>query len=345
MFMRKEVRLGLSIGGVLLAVLIVYVLVVTAGSDKPQTVTLDQPTNSTGPNTSGPGGRPDAPAPPAPEQQARRDEPRDAGRDRARDSTAATAPSGDRWNDALSTGRVSQPPVLMTETPGGGSPQGSGASPAPIPPGPAAANQSTPQLGGGTATTSSGTLGGSVPIAASNQGAIINSAGNNPGGYTSPIPSGPATLPSARDTSVRTHVVQPGETYASIAKAVYGNESYYPHLIRANPTIEARRLRPGMTINVPPSSEVRADTTSRPGSTGSPQAAAQSAAPQAALDPRTEYRVGEGDSLEKISLKLYGKRDRTEKLYELNKATIGADPARLKIGMVLKLPEAPTTMR
>jgi hypothetical protein len=32
---------------------------------------------------------------------------------------------------------------------------------------------------------------------------------------------------------------------------------------------------------------------------------------------------------------------RVEKLYELNQQTIGPNPAALKIGMVLKLPEPP----
>jgi hypothetical protein len=31
-----------------------------------------------------------------------------------------------------------------------------------------------------------------------------------------------------------------------------------------------------------------------------------------------------------------------DKIYEKNKATIGDDMARLKVGMVLELPEAPT---
>ena len=43
-----------------------------------------------------------------------------------------------------------------------------------------------------------------------------------------------------------------------------------------------------------------------------------------------------------ISLRLYGKADRMEKIYELNKAAIGDDISRVKVGMVLRLPEPPT---
>jgi nucleoid-associated protein YgaU len=59
------------------------------------------------------------------------------------------------------------------------------------------------------------------------------------------------------------------------------------------------------------------------------------------VDPRSEYRVQSGDSLHKIAVKLYGKIDMVDKIYELNKAAIGPNKAKLKLGMVLKLPEAP----
>ena len=39
-----------------------------------------------------------------------------------------------------------------------------------------------------------------------------------------------------------------------------------------------------------------------------------------------------------IALRLYGKSTLANKLYELNKQTIGNDPARLKPGQVLRLP-------
>src|SRR3954470_23169063 len=48
--MRKDVKLGFAIGGVLLAVLIVYVLVISGGDNKPNDVSLvtsDSQTNQT----------------------------------------------------------------------------------------------------------------------------------------------------------------------------------------------------------------------------------------------------------------------------------------------------------
>jgi nucleoid-associated protein YgaU len=49
-----------------------------------------------------------------------------------------------------------------------------------------------------------------------------------------------------------------------------------------------------------------------------------------------------GDNLYIISLRLYGKSTLAHRLYELNKQTIGNDPAKLKPGQVLQLPEPPS---
>jgi hypothetical protein len=42
-------------------------------------------------------------------------------------------------------------------------------------------------------------------------------------------------------------------------------------------------------------------------------------------------------------MKLYGKPDHVDKLYQDNKDVIGADPRRLKLHEVLKLTDPPTT--
>ncbi len=59
-------------------------------------------------------------------------------------------------------------------------------------------------------------------------------------------------------------------------------------------------------------------------------------------DPHSEYRVKAGDSLYAISCHLYGRGDKVEKLYDLNRDVIGPDKSRLKLDMVLRLPESPT---
>ena len=49
----------------------------------------------------------------------------------------------------------------------------------------------------------------------------------------------------------RTYTVQAGETFSSIAGSVYGNSRYYPHIMRANPSLDPTRLRAGTVINLP----------------------------------------------------------------------------------------------
>jgi nucleoid-associated protein YgaU len=147
---------------------------------------------------------------------------------------------------------------------------------------------------------------------------------------------------------MHTHKVQQGETFSTIAAALYGSPNFYPYLVRANPTINPSKLRPGMEINYPDPAEVMpsekpATATSDAGSSGaSPPIIAAHHTEPAAIDGRSEYRVQSGDSLHKIAIKLYGKVEMVDKIYELNKTSIGSDPAKLKLGMVLKLPEPPT---
>jgi nucleoid-associated protein YgaU len=136
---------------------------------------------------------------------------------------------------------------------------------------------------------------------------------------------------AASKESGRTHVVAQGETFVSIARAVYGDGRYYQALVDANPTVTPEKLKPGMTITLPPDSQVKeSHKTSKPAAASSSKAS----------DGKT-YTVQSGDSLYKIAKKLYGNGEKSDDLYQANKQTIGPDSTRLKIGMVLTLPEAP----
>jgi nucleoid-associated protein YgaU len=94
--------------------------------------------------------------------------------------------------------------------------------------------------------------------------------------------------------------------------------------------VKPEKLRPGMVLNLPDIKEVK-------GAGG-----ADDDSPAPTLDAQTEYRVQSGDNMNKIALKLYGKSEMWERIYDLNKAKIGNDPAKLKVGMILKLPAPPT---
>jgi nucleoid-associated protein YgaU len=137
-------------------------------------------------------------------------------------------------------------------------------------------------------------------------------------------------------------VVKSGENYSKIAQAIYGSSKYYLDIEQANPNIDPTRLKPGTTINLPSIDTAKTTVAAAPAAGGAVAPQQESAQQQPALDPKTQYKVQPNDSLYTISLRLYGKADRVEKIYELNRTTIGDDMARLKVGTVLKLPETPT---
>jgi phage tail protein X len=114
-------------------------------------------------------------------------------------------------------------------------------------------------------------------------------------------------------------------TYSSVAIAA-------PILL---PTVNPSKLRIGMVINVP---DLNAPLAVR--------AAAYDAKPtagaRAEVDSSKSYRVRAADTLMGIARRLYGDGQAWQKIYDANRDAIGPNPARLTVGMVLRLPEPPT---
>lgn len=346
--MRKDVKLGFAIGGVLLAVLVVYMLVgtgngdhSTGGSGGAGIVTEDTagkaapgkiadagtpkppPDSSTPNNTNGIAGNIGGRDPSAPSMTGPTTAP--AGRVAANE-TKPGDPNHDLWNSALNEGQL-----LISKTPD---------APGNIPGG---ANDRTQVLPRATPVNGEETKGTTSSI-----GTVVNNANVDPMGpargndaasssLTSPPTTRPADDQSTATVGKREHVVKPGETLSLIAQAAYGNANFYPAILRANPNLDPKKMRPGMTIILPAASDVNPNV--KPVASNS---ASGSASASAEIDSKTEYRVQSNDSLYRIAMKLYGKPDMVTKLYDLNKDTIGSDPAKLKLNMVLKLPEPPT---
>ncbi|MGH7177557.1 MAG: LysM peptidoglycan-binding domain-containing protein [Tepidisphaeraceae bacterium] len=287
--MRKDVKLGLAIGGVLLAVIVVYVMVAPSDNQKGAALVTEEPVvkpaspaDGSSPPTGSEVALGNSTATPTTQPSASAAAPDSAG--------ALSAGNEGIWELALSKG------VMKTQTP----PVNSPATPSEIDGGASAQRNPAPQAP--PAATN-------VPVErGSSDPSLLASYGT------------PSTAPS----TVRTHVVQRGETLGKIAQVAYGNASFARYIVNANPGIDPNRLRPGTTINLPPVSDVR------------PQASGSSSG---STNSRTEYRVEAGDSLYRISMKLYGRADMVDKIYDLNKETIGPDRAKLKLNMVLKLPE------
>ncbi len=149
------------------------------------------------------------------------------------------------------------------------------------------------------------------------------------GTNTAPPVDGTASSSAGTAHGARKYQVKPNETLWGIARAEYGNAAYVNQIIRANPGMDANRLRAGAIIVLP---EVTPETNTQP-------AAAVAPVP---VDQNTQYRVQSGDNLFTIAKKLYGNINRAGKLYEANKDIIGPNPNALKLNMVLRLPDPPT---
>ena len=290
--MRKDVKLGLSVGSVLFAVIIVYLVVASHKNNKGvdyvesgDPAALDVPDNPVKPDA--PPITPVKPTPPSPD--------------------------------------IKPGPVVVVK-PGDGSQWGT------LLAGQTRLETPVPHK----AEDAKAADGGTVVPPMLKGGAVDHSAVDNSAGSKGAVV--PPSTDVASSTASRTHVIQPGENYSSIARAAYGRASYHTLIQRANPNINPNRLRPGITIVLPeaPSGASPAALTTTVIRSPREDGAA------VPTDPAREYRVKSGDSLYAISCKLYGRADHVEQIYELNRDVIGSDKGRLKLDMVLRLPESPT---
>jgi nucleoid-associated protein YgaU len=350
--MRKDVILGMTIGGVMLALIVIYLTVSTGGKPNRHSVEIagqpaDVGTTDISPSSGADDGGGRAPLDVRSPQQ-RIDAAKDRGNYKPTILLAGDQERRDeKWGEKLFGKASSTVNISTTPDPharqqiasGGVTEQSQGAGD----------EQQTTAAAADGVKASRGGAKSATPTTSTARPKVA--PGNDRGTTTAP-PAG-ATQQLAdqgSDKKTHTHKVQKGETYSTIAAAAYGSPNYYPHLIRANPSIDPTRLKPGMEINIPDISEVKpASTKANSGDKVSadkaPDASPAAHRTEPVIDSSKEYRVQSGDSLHKIAIKLYGKVEMVDRIYELNQTAIGPDKAKLKLGMVLKLPEAPTANR
>jgi len=305
--MRKDVRLGFAVGGGLLAVIIVGIIIGHHNSKKKDQVTLEQGKPNAGSNADQ--NEPlDVTAPPARNEQAtvpsqpdrKADE---GGAAKRQQSEAGEDKTADKQWDLLFASTAEDP--LKPEQ----------------------ANYNTRRNDRGSDSTASAAPDSQAPFSANNPPTARRGSSSDD--------SSPTTRPASNVPL--THTVRQGETLSGIAKSYYGRSTAYQAILKANPGLDPQKMRPGLRINLPPTSEVKTDVRpdGRPETGGTRRSSP-------VVDPSRQYVVVSGDTLSHIALKLYGRRDRANDLYIANREVIGPDSARLKPGMVLKLPELPT---
>ncbi len=337
LMLRKDVKLGLVLGGVVLGVAGVYLLLSAVGGSKREgveiaTIAPDDTsastsaslntvapspatvrTGSSSPAASGPIASAAGHAAPSSVSI-----PTSVSMTSGASSSIGSSIGGqqdDPWAAAFETGRVS---TTMTVT----------ENPLNRPTDPAVRQQALDSVAGRSPTASGPASSSASSTSASSAGA--SSAGASSAGSMPSSASGPSSG-SASGTAAGTYTIQVGDTFSSIALDHYGESRHYLLIQQANPGIDPQRLKPGMTIKLP-SLPTRSNDATRDDTAGTP----------APLDEARQYRVQIGDSLHAISTRLYGDISRWQKIYELNRSQIGDNPARLKVGMILVLPEPPT---
>lgn len=344
--LRKDVKLGLTLGGIVLSVVGVYVgLSALAGdssngngsgaplmaegtpaSGSKSTAVVSNPTNTGTP----PPTRIDNPQATDPTMarvnQTNAEPPVGPGSVAMNQPLNTPAPANggsvDPWDTAFSSGQLSgTPSVTQTPTPGGVATNQPRTGPTQAPSDIINSLQNPP-------TNTSGSTTVTPPPAGTNIATIRDGSGNLTG------PNTTSTLttqsPAAGESK---HVVANGETLSTIAAEHYGSSKYFQLIADANPSVNPNRLKIGQELRIP----------ARPANAEPSNAAAASAQlANGTIDPTRQYVVKGNDSLHKIASTLYGDSGQWERIYNANKAQIGNDPARLKLGMVLTLPEAPT---
>jgi nucleoid-associated protein YgaU len=185
--------------------------------------------------------------------------------------------------------------------------------------------------GDDTADTGTGTPGGPTPDPSDGETASETSAGTSdtrtaePDTDTGTDTAAEPRRPTPRPTTARRYAVQPGDTFASIAIEVYGEERAWFEIAQANPSVDPKRLQVGQVIVLP---DLDAAERER-----------EEAAPPAPGKDES-YTVRPGDTLSGIAQKFYGDSEAWDLIYNRNRDKIGPSPDALKTGMELVIPQA-----
>ena len=143
-----------------------------------------------------------------------------------------------------------------------------------------------------------------------------------------------------------TYEIQAGDSYWNISRNAYGSPLYYRALAEFNTTSipNPENMEEGVRIQIPPTAELERRyprllaTKQIPGNSNIVKTSAESDQEFFNDESGTPiYRVRKNDTLTGIAQKYLGRASRWIQIYELNRQTL-ADPNKLKIGTLLKLP-------
>jgi nucleoid-associated protein YgaU len=131
----------------------------------------------------------------------------------------------------------------------------------------------------------------------------------------------------------RSYTVVSGDNFERISQKVYGSRRFGMAIARANPLLDPRRLREGMTIRVPVDpGNIQGVPADEDG-----EAAGDRTPPET---PTIEYTVRRGDTLSSIAQAFYGSVRHVDFLFGANRDRL-ATKDDLRLGQVLLIPPLP----
>jgi len=167
---------------------------------------------------------------------------------------------------------------------------------------------------------------------------ILGSSGGSVANLASEAPS--IAVPSPDEPTLvapefTRHVVAPNEMMQTIAKLYYGSIDDWTIIAKANPTIDPKKLKPGMILRIPK------DRDNIQGKLVGDQTPPGVIFSHKEHPSKTiEYVVRSGDSLSAISQRIYGSSRHARFIYESNRDILRSMDA-ISVGQLLKLPPLP----
>ena len=134
------------------------------------------------------------------------------------------------------------------------------------------------------------------------------------------------------------YTVKENESLWTIADEWLGSGAKWNLIAEANPSIDPNRLRVGQVLRLPEQEASATDLRlNRPATVALPPAP-KPAAKAAVARGGTLYTVRSGDTLSKIAISYFRDSAKWRAIYDANRAAIGWDPDRLRVGMRLRIP-------
>lgn len=158
----------------------------------------------------------------------------------------------------------------------------------------------------------------------------------------------PAPPPRAPESTGSEYVIKSGDTFASIAKKIYGSDTHWRDIAQANPLVDPSKLKVGKKIRLPDSVN-RAGSAPRDGAdrtaTRTGGAQRSSAAGDSTGGGQIVYLVKPGDTVSSIARQYYHDRSYSQLILKANPKDLKGSASNIKPGMKLVIPPAPQGAR